>query len=245
MAGSANIYLGSVETQAASETGAVGISMSIDFYGYLTQSKNPDTEYIVPEGQSIVNADPIAIAATSSKKNEAVAFIDFIFTPEGQALWLNPSIKRMPIMREAFDTPVGQQNLDLYTVFNDTVKNIGIDFNDSLSLEINTAFTKYFEAVFTDAHDDLVDCWDLMVDAFYNGNITESQLNDFADQMGHPVTIEDPDGGGPQEFTIAYARQINLDMVYNSVYAGQMQNLWTAAAKAQYLAVYNAVLALM
>ena len=95
MAGSAIIYGGSVETQSASEQGSVGISMSIDFYGYLTQFKNPDCEYILPEGQSIVNGDPIAIAATSSHIDYAEVFLDFVLSDYGQSLWLDDSIRRI------------------------------------------------------------------------------------------------------------------------------------------------------
>jgi hypothetical protein len=63
MAGSSRLYQSSVDTQAAAETKAVGVSMSIDFYGYSAMARYPDCEYILPEGESIVNGDPIAIVA--------------------------------------------------------------------------------------------------------------------------------------------------------------------------------------
>ena len=80
MAGSSNIYPGSVEVTSAAENGGVGIAMAIDFYGFLSEQKNPDCEYILPEGQSIVNGDPIAIASTSASKDLSEVFIDFVLS---------------------------------------------------------------------------------------------------------------------------------------------------------------------
>jgi ABC-type Fe3+ transport system substrate-binding protein len=245
MAGSANIYVGSVETQLAAENGQVGVSMSIDFYGYLTQSKNPDCQYILPEGQSIVNGDPIAIAYNSPNPQHAEAFLDWVLTPYGQSLWLDENILRMPVLREAFDQPLGQAQPGLYSAFNQTTKTTGIEFNDTLSLLINTAFVQYFESVFTDSHTQLVDCWQTIVDAYYDGHIDATQLDYYAGLMGTPVTVEDPDSGLDRKFTAEYAIEINDDMIYDSVFASTMQSLWTTAAKAQYNDVRSQVLALL
>jgi len=245
MAGSSNIYSGSVETQAAAELGQVGISMSIDFYGYLSQYKNPDCHYVVPEGQTIVNGDPIAISNTSSQKDLAEGFVDFVLSPYGQSLWLHPNIRRMPVLREAFDQPLGSQAQDLYAVFNQTIRTVGIDFNDTLSLEINTAFIYYFESVFTDAHTELVNCWTTIVSEYYAGHLNVTQMNMFADMMGVTVTIPDPKTSLSEKFTIDYAREINHDMIYDSVYAGQVQDRWTIAAKNHYNDILGQVQALL
>ncbi|MHA1772124.1 MAG: ABC transporter substrate-binding protein [Candidatus Thorarchaeota archaeon] len=248
MAGSAKIFLGSVETQTAAETGQVGISMSIDFYGYVTQTKNPDCEYILPEGQTIVNGDPIAIAKTTPHQAMAEAFVDWVLTPEAQALWLNTNIMRMPVMREAFDTARAKSTegySKMYSTFNKTVQTTGIDFNDTLSLAINSAFIHYFESVFTDAHTELVTCWSAIVNAFKDGYINASQLDYYASLMGAPVTVKDPKTNLDEAFTIAYATAINHDMIYDATFKSEIQSRWTAAAKAQYIDVYNQIQALL
>jgi ABC-type Fe3+ transport system substrate-binding protein len=237
MAGSSNIYGGSVETQAAAEGGSVGISMSIDFYGYISMSKNPDCEYIAPEGQTFVNGDPIAIASTSSHKDWAEGFVDFILSAEGQSLWLDENIRRMPVMREAFDTPIGQDNQDMYQTYNNTVQTVGIDFNDTLSLLMNSAFTSYFESVFTNSHTELKTAWNAILDAYENSDINETMLDYFAGLMGTPVTIVDPKTSTSEQFTPEYAVAINNDMIYDAAYHSQVQTLWTNAAKAQYSSV--------
>jgi ABC-type Fe3+ transport system substrate-binding protein len=234
MAGSAGIYSGSVETQNAVETGEVGISMSIDFYGYLSQERNPDCQYFVPEGQSIVNGDPIAIAANTQQEAAAEAFVDFILSCYGQSLWLNNNIRRMPVMRCAFDEPTAVGVEDLYLAFNQTISTVGIDFNDTLSLQMNRAFIKYWESVLTDAHTALVNCWYAIYTAYHEGRINAAELDSYASLMSQMMTIQDPKTSTMETFTPAYAAAINNDMIYDSAYANSVQSRWTAAANIQY-----------
>jgi ABC-type Fe3+ transport system substrate-binding protein len=234
MAGSARLYQGSVETQAAVENQEVGVAMSIDFYGYSTQANNPDCEYILPENESIVNGDPIAIVKDTSKMNLAEAFVDYVMSPEGQAIWFTPGVNRMPVLESAFQTPVGLTKSDLYAFFNQTKANVGVDFNDTLSLEINAALTAYFEAVFNDAHDNLVLCWKALVDAYNASDITLQQFNDWATKMGTPVNVTYQ--ATLRQFTVAFAKEINDNMINNSGFYHDMQTAWTAAANTQYLA---------
>lgn len=245
MAGNSRIYDGSVQTQAAAESGDVGISMSIDFYGYLTQYRNPNCEYILPVGQTIVNGDPIAIPSTTNNVEWAEAFLDFVLSIEGQALWLDSKIRRMPVIEEAFHTPAGLAAADLYSVFNQTIANVGIDFDDSLSLQINTAFIFYFESVFTNAHTELVNCWDALVDAYLGATISVSEFDAFAAQMGALVEIQDPYTSDLEEFTLAYAIAINGDMIDDSTYQDSVQNAWTSSAILQYNAVFASLSALL
>ncbi|TET06765.1 MAG: ABC transporter substrate-binding protein [Candidatus Thorarchaeota archaeon] len=234
MAGSARLYPGSVQTQSAVEDQSVGVAMSIDFYGYNTQANNPDCEYILPEGETIVNGDPIAMVKDTPKKDLAEGFIDYILSPEGQAVWLSPGISRMPVLGSAFQTPYGMGFPDLYATYNDTIVTSGIEFNDTLSVEINTAFTSYFEAVYNDAHDNLALVWEALVDAYYDTDITLAQLNNWSIYMGRPVTIVYETT--PTNFTIDFARSINDQMIYDTGFYYDMQTAWTAAANAQYLA---------
>ncbi|MFW9793852.1 MAG: ABC transporter substrate-binding protein [Candidatus Thorarchaeota archaeon] len=235
MAGSARLYPGSVQTQAAAENQEVGVSMSIDFYGYNTQANNPDCEYIIPEGETIVNGDPIAIVKDTPKMDLAEGFLDYVLSPEGQAVWLTPGVSRMPVIGSAFTTPYGQNFPDLYATYNATIETSGIEFNDTLSVEINTAFTSYFEAVYNDAHDNLVLCWTAIVDAYLDTDITMEQLDNYTLYMGRPVTIMYE--STPTNFTIEFAKEINNQMIYDSGFYYDMQTAWTAAANQQYLAV--------
>lgn len=243
MAGSSRLYQGSVETQAAAENQQVGVSMSIDFYGYSTQLNNPDCEYILPEGESIVNGDPIAIVKDTPKMELAEVFVDFVLSAEGQAVWFAQGVNRMPVLESAFHTPVGLQHPDLYESFNATRENVGIDFNDTLSLETNTAFIYYFEAVFNDAHSSLTTTWKALVDAYNGELITLEQFNDLATQMGTPVTITYESTS--RKFTVEFAQEINEEMQDDPIFLSSMQVAWTAAANDQYAQVLSDLNALL
>jgi len=93
MAGSANIYGGIIEAFVAVQNGDVGISLVYDYYGFHAVNANPDCEYIIPQDQTIVNGDPIAIAATSSKK--ALADRPRIPASEFHCPKVTPKITRM------------------------------------------------------------------------------------------------------------------------------------------------------
>lgn len=244
MAGSSNIYGGSVDVQLAVRTGEVGIGMTIDFYGYQNQRLNPDNEYIIPEDQTIINGDPIAIPSTSPHPQHAEAFLDFVLSVEGQLLWLDASILRMPVLEETFQDPAAADATALYAAFNSTTATKGIAFNDTLSLEINSAFIFYFESVFTNSHTELIRCWSEMLALYDAGHITEVELDSYAVEMGTPVSAVDYKTETLEKFTLDYARMINYDMIYDSAYASAMKTRWTNAAKSGYNSLYNDLLAL-
>jgi ABC-type Fe3+ transport system substrate-binding protein len=244
MAGSSNIYGGSVDVQLAVRAGEVGVGMTIDFYGFQNAKLNPSNEYILPADQTIVNGDPIAIAANAPHEEEAEAFLDFVLSAEGQVLWLDPTILRMPVLESAFHEPGAAGSTTLYESFNNTKATVGIDFNDTLSLLTNAAFILYWQSVFSDAHTELVQCWSEILSKYYGAIINETLLDYYAGLMGTPVTALDYNTAVSHKFTLNYCISINSDMIYDSTYSSQMRIRWTNAAKAQYISVYNTVHAL-
>jgi len=242
--GSSNVYGGSVDVQLAVRAGEVGIGMTIDFYGFQNEKLNPDCEYIIPEDQTIVNGDPIAIAANAPHPEAAEAFLDFVLSARGQVLWLDDSILRMPVMEEAFWEPEAADNQGLYSSFNQTKATVGIDFNDTLSLGTNTAFIYYWQSVFSDAQTELVQCWTEILTKYYGAIINATELAYYAALMGAPVSALDYKTSLLEQFTEDYALSINHDMTYDATYNSNMKVRWANAAKAQYISVYNTVHAL-
>lgn len=239
MAGSANIYGGSIEAQAAVQDGDVGVCMSIDFYGFLSQQNYPDCEYIVPSDGTVIFGDPIAIANSTSNKTLAEGFVDFVLSPYGQSLWLDDTILRLPIMREAFDEPGAIGMEGMYSVFNQTIRSTPYAINVTQSLVTDASFTNYFESVLTDSHSELTLCWSKMVDLYYAGNITKTEIDAYAALMADPMIITDPKTSLAEKYTLDYATRINTDMIYDASYRSTVQSRWTVAAKVQYLNVKN------
>jgi len=245
MAANARIYYGSVTTQQAVETGEVGISLSIDFYGYTSQLMNEDTRYIIPEGQSIVNADPIALIKGSEHKEAAEAFITFVLSQEGQSLWLREDVNRMPVRADAFDTEIGQLRGDLRQVYDLTIGSTGIEFSDDVAISYEFSIMAYFEATLTQEHASLTSSWEEIVNGYLpekcgGSCLSEEQFTTLVGMLGAPVVWTDPDTGSELSFTEDYAQEINEDMRDPS-FANEMKLLWRDAAREKYSQVSEAL----
>jgi len=244
MAGNAGIYGGSVETQNAVEQGDVGVGMSIDFYGYTSQIDYPNCQYILPEGQSIINGDPIALVYKSQHKDAAQDFIGWVLSPEGQSIWLNERINRMPVRPDAFQTEKGQQRSDLYTLFNNTISNVGIPFSDEVAISYEQSLMYYFEAVLKNEHEalaGLAGAWTEIVKAKAEQRISQQEFSDFLLELGTPVSWVNSTDAQTYQFTEEYAIAINEKIYWDSLFRSQMQDIWGDAARAQYQSIYASV----
>jgi ABC-type Fe3+ transport system substrate-binding protein len=92
----------------------------IDFYGRyqaqaIADAGDPDRiGYVDPKGETVIDPDPIALLSNAPNRATAVAFIEFVLSDEGQALWqfeakprpdgeLGPhrfELRRMPVRRD-------------------------------------------------------------------------------------------------------------------------------------------------
>ena len=244
--GNGGMYSGSSAVKEAAEQGAVGYGLTIDFYGFQSTNVNPNVKYISPTDYTIVNGDPIAISATSTQKELAEVFVDYVLSAEGQAHWLNPEALRVPVIVAAFDEP----GVDpfwgpfLEDVFYDTEAAViasGFDFNDTLSSLTSYSYRAYFQAVFTNAQTELVACWSAIADAFNTGSITQGQFDGFVTDMAAMLTVAGFNatyGYSGGLFDVDKAIELNDAMHYNTDGAKTtFQSQWTAAAIAQYAAV--------
>ncbi len=68
--------------------GEAPIAACIDFYGTTRVAEAPDMlVYVSPKGQTAFSPDPIAILKNPPHPGLAQAFVDFVLSKEGQALW--------------------------------------------------------------------------------------------------------------------------------------------------------------
>lgn len=90
MAANAKIYDSSSGVRDGVIRGEIAVGITIDFYGYTAMHQNPNCEYIIPEGESIVNADPIAILKGTKHPVHAAAFVAWVLSEfGGQIVWLS------------------------------------------------------------------------------------------------------------------------------------------------------------
>jgi ABC-type Fe3+ transport system substrate-binding protein len=186
-------------------SGGISIGITIDFYGYTAMMNNPDTEYIVPSGESILNGDPISLAKGAANADAAKAFIAWVLSEEGQKIWLDPNVNRMPVNPDVFKTPEGQERSDLYANYNATLTNFGINFNDTLAALIEIPMQYYFKATLVDANVELKQAWSAVV-ALENTNPTKYEQ--LRKELTDPIVFKDPDTNSSTTFTIDYAASI-------------------------------------
>ena len=95
------------------------VATCIDFYGAIRVNKYPERlVYVTPKGQTVFNADPIAILKNPPHPELAQAFVDFVLSPRGQALWglkagekdgpVDGALRRMPIRTDTYRTYEGK-----------------------------------------------------------------------------------------------------------------------------------------
>jgi ABC-type Fe3+ transport system substrate-binding protein len=234
IAANARIFENLDQAQSALEADEVGVLLTFDRQGFKIMESDSDCEYIVPSDGTEIQGEAIGIPVASSQKDLAEGFIDFVLSAYGQSLWLNLTSRKMPILSSAFNERLGEQAQVLYAVFNQTLRSSGVYFNDTLALDTMNSFKAYFNSVFIESHQELVDCWSLLAKAYHDGNITESEFETLATQMGTLVTIVDPITSEECKFTIDYARKTNGIVE-------EYRLLWTSAAKAQYQDVQNQI----
>ncbi len=227
MGANAGIYPGSVDTRAAVVSGEVGIAMTIDFYGVIAVDENPDCEYIIPTGQSIVNGDPIALGKNVDDQAAAEAFLEYLFSAEGQSIWLTGGVNRLPVMESAFWTPFGQTKTDIYLLYNNTLGNKGIAFDETVATELLDVTIYYFHNTITEKHSTLRQAWGEMVTQLRDERINESYFNELKADLG---TVN---------MTYAEAFIINEEFISDTLVAAQYESRWRNFAGLKYNAIYQ------
>ncbi|MHA2294464.1 MAG: ABC transporter substrate-binding protein [Candidatus Hodarchaeales archaeon] len=222
------IKFGSTDVLSAVINAEVGIAITIDFYGYDAQLQNDKCEYIIPENQSIINADPIALLPGDPANREAAnAFVEYVLSVEGQKIWMEEAISRVPCRPDVFDTTEGQARPDLKLAYENAQDNQGIDFNDTLSVLESTTLIYYFEATITDAISELKGAWNRLNTAYKNGNITETEFLDYRSQIGAPLITEQQ------------AIEWNVNMYDDTTFQSTKQSEWKDGAADKYNNIKN------
>ena len=219
MAGNGGIYGESIPTRTAVINKEVGVALTIDFYGLVAQTENDRCLYVVPENGSIVNGDPIVLAKEPANLPGAIAFMKFVNTQEGQTVWLDYAINRLPVRVDAFDTAFGQTRDDIFEVYNMTIHNQGIDFDEDFARSIENSFINYFEASITTPHVYLKREWANLVTNLETSVINETEFNAQAAILGKP------------DLNQSEAIEINDRIVDDSYFRNFKKSEWTALAK--------------
>lgn len=237
MSANAKIYDQSGLVRDAAIRGDIGVGTTIDFYGYTAQLKNPEfCKYILPADGTIVNADPIALLTTSPDPDAALAFIEWILSTEGQKIWLDTNINRLPMNPAVFDTPEGLGRSDLREVYETTQDAFIIEFSDKLARSYESAMMNFYHAIIVRPQLPLVDVWMGMTIALEEGDITRAEFMTLVGMLGNPhlIRFQDMETGEMTTFTQEYAQSIAARIAVDPEYKQILVDRWAVAAENHY-----------
>ena len=80
----------------AVNSGQVGVGIVIDFFAYSAQGAGFPVSFVYPSVTTLVPAN-VGIIAKAPNRAGAEAFIEFLLSPAGQEVLLEPTIRRLPI----------------------------------------------------------------------------------------------------------------------------------------------------
>ncbi len=80
----------------AVNSGQVGYGIVIDFFAFSSQASGFPVKFVYPTVTTIVPAN-VGIVANAPNTAAAQAFVEFLLSPQGQEVLLEPSIRRLPI----------------------------------------------------------------------------------------------------------------------------------------------------
>jgi iron(III) transport system substrate-binding protein len=91
-------------------TGNFGLGIVIDFFAFSSKASGFPVDFVYPEVTALV---PANIAVVNNAPNEAGAklFVEYLLTPAGQEVLLDPAIMRLPVNPATYDkAPTGFPN---------------------------------------------------------------------------------------------------------------------------------------
>ena len=94
----------------AVNSGSTGFGIVIDFFGLASKASGFPVELVYPSVTAIVPAN-IGVIKNAPNHEGAKKFVEYLLSPEGQKVLLNPAIMRLPVNPEAYkDAPEGFPN---------------------------------------------------------------------------------------------------------------------------------------
>lgn len=138
----------------AVNSGQYGLGIVIDFFGLSAKASGFPVEFVYPSVTTLVPAN-VAMIEGARNPNAAQAFIQFLLSPEGQQILLDPKVMRLPVRAESyakapagFPNPFTNPSLGARVTFDNDVSEVRYELLNSL-----------FDRAITFRLRELVDAW--------------------------------------------------------------------------------------
>jgi phosphoglycerate transport regulatory protein PgtC len=131
-------------------SGQFGLGVVIDFFGLSSKASGFPVDFLYPPVTTLVPAN-IAIVKNAAHPEAAGAFIEYLLSPEGQEVLLDPKIRRLPVNPATYaKAPEGFPN-----PFKDTSIGAAVKFDLDLSKSRYNVVNSLFDVMITYRLDDL------------------------------------------------------------------------------------------
>jgi ABC-type Fe3+ transport system substrate-binding protein len=133
-------------------TGNFGLGIVIDFFGFSSKASGFPVDFQYPTITALVPAN-VAVVENAPNEAGAIAFIEYLLTPEGQEVLLDPAIMRLPINPSTYaNAPEGFPN-----PFEDSTIGATVKFDVAKSGARYNLVNSMFDVMITYRLDDLRD----------------------------------------------------------------------------------------
>jgi spermidine/putrescine-binding protein len=131
-------------------SGQFGLGIVIDFFGLSSKASGFPVEFLYPPITTLVPAN-IAVVKSAPHPDAAGAFIEFLLSPAGQEVLLDPKIRRLPVNPATYaKAPEGFPN-----PFKDKSIGSAVKFDLQLSKSRYNVINSLFDVMITYRLDDL------------------------------------------------------------------------------------------
>jgi len=131
-------------------SGDFGVGVVIDFFGLSSIGSGFPTGFIYPKITTLVPAN-IGVINKAPNADNAKKFIDFLLTPEGQEILLDPRIRRLPVNPKTYS----KAPADFPNPFKDSSIGKAVKFDVVLSKSRYNLINAMFDVMITYRLDDL------------------------------------------------------------------------------------------
>lgn len=151
--------------------GDAAAAMAIDFYGLsqVWELGEDKIGFILPEGETVLDPDPVALVKGGGNVQTAQRFVDFLLTPAAQKIWLLPKgapggptrshLARLSVSPKAYAETDGKR---LYHLNPFTRKGF-MKFDLEKAGALRDPFNDLVGTTLVDNHSDLVKAWKRIV----------------------------------------------------------------------------------
>ena len=213
-------------------SGQFGYGIVIDFFGLSSMGSGFPVDFVYPEVTTLVPAN-IGIVKGAPNSSAAAEFIEFLLSPEGQELLLDPKIRRLPVNPKTYaKAPAGFPN-----PFEDKSIGAAVKFDLQLSKNRYNVVNSLFDVMITYRKDDLVAATKAIQEAETamtgKNNDAAAKLIADARMLVAKVPVDEATAG-QKEFNSIFKKKRKKATDKASGRQAEIEQEWDAQVKANY-----------